>query len=870
MKIIGCLFLVWLLVGCGGETSSTETTLGTDTSAGSENDAGSEEGTDSEDDTDSEEGIDSEDDTGSEEGADSGDGTGPEEGADSENEDGDSTSTVCTLEQDDETSEWTFDTAGKTLTFKIHGEDLFKSYDGAGFSLLDSDDNTTALSNVVISGNELTVSATGGLPRFTFRVDTYSRHVSLHMIKVEPASNLDELRGYSLELRFRHTGTLGLETLNDLVSIGGNTTTKTVAWSYLWTSLNDGSLGSVAIYNDSDSQADTDVDSSLASVWMFEGLPVPEGQTCWNESNIITWVDNYEKKFDGMSEVLLHADSLEELYALTNSLVIPNKISRVYLHTATWKFEYWPNHYGRVQVNTDVFPKGEADLIDYADYLRENGIMFHLHFLAPGIGPNDPVYADGTIDRRILGWGNGTLVAAIDSEDTTIYFHPDEGVGLPEDTIAYNGVSANMDTNWVRIGEELIECQTFDYDYDEVENIWELSDCSRQIGLNPALAYEAGTEIAGLYAVLGRNLVPAYDLDQPNSLMQELLDEYGSFLARVGLDHIHLDGRHTLDVAPGALRDFQNRLYSYTNKPVTSSTVGSSIDANMEQRFSQLRDNKVYTYNPLDVGLRLNNDKKYPATSWLHSQFSVQEGIRQDSRRVQLMVHESGVGISQDILDGHGLSAEVLELFTEWQVLAPVFDDEDAEYVANVTTQKSGSVRFESEYILVLNKNSAGNYIFTPRHIMGQTSGEDELTYVWQEKGTVLRQQVVDTSTTLSLTNPLNEQALSYVISVDHEESNSLVNPTISIADSGSMTVSGTVAPGQYLQYEASSATAQLFDENWNLLGNLSITVNGVFSVNTGTVMINVVDGDAKNVAIETQFIVNDDDYVLKTNEHLQ
>lgn len=45
--------------------------------------------------------------------------------------------------------------------------------------------------------------------------------------------------------------------------------------------------------------------------------------------------------------------------------------------------------------------------------------------------------------------------------------------------------------------------------------------------------------------------------------------------------------------------------------------------------------------------------------------------------------------------------------------------------------------------------------------------------------------------------------------------------------------------------------------------------MTGTFHVPQGAVSLTVTDGDANRVSIETEFIVNDVDYVLKTNDNL-
>jgi hypothetical protein len=766
-------------------------------------------------------------------------------------------------------SEWRFDETGNTTSFMINGYNLYREDSGGGFYLVPDDGSDEIhLDTAETDGDQITVSDGGSSPELTFRVDAYARHISIHLIDVESDNGSDDLREYTVELRFNTSDSINHYDLNSLAFVGGSSMNPEIRWYSPWASQNDGQLGSVAIYYDGDDLASTEIDKALASVWMFEDLPVPMGQDCWNESAVISWVDEYHSQFEGISEVMLAADSLDDLYQLTDEIAIANEIDRVYLHTATWKFEYVSNNYSHIQVNTDVFPNGEDDLKAYADYLESNGIMLRLHYLTPGIGRNDPDRYVDTMDRRVASWGTGSLYEDIGASDNDFLFVPDTGVGLPEETRDYDEVSSGLGVNWFRIGEELIDCDEMDYDYDD--NLWHMSGCTRSYGAGDAQSYDAGEEVVGLYSKWAIPL--QYDVGLDESVMEEIAGEYGEFLERIGVDHIHFDGPDILNVHPAAKREFQNYVYRQISRPMTSSSVGSSIDANIEQQFTALRDDLIYNYFWLEVAFReegLGSDE-LPATGWLDTQFQVQESIMKGGRRPLFEVVYSGQGISLERMALHGLADETLALFNDWQKLAPVLDDEDVAYIAEVTEQKEDSSRYESEYILVLSQNDDGDYIFTPRHIMGRVSGEDEATYVSQELGAVMKQQLIEAGTTLELTNPLAAQTLAFILSVDHNETDSLDNPVITIEGAASMTIDGSLPPGYYFEYVADDTVVKLYDENWNWQQDLNFDLDGGdFTVPNGSVSITVTDGNGSDVLLETEFIVDDEAYVLKTNENL-
>lgn len=787
----------------------------------------------------------------------------------SSSDDNENTPACVSSSVDNSSSSWSFDTTGNPTALSINGIDMFNASSSGGFYLVPDSGDDLHLNFAEITDDTLKVSpAQGELPRFTFRIDRYQHHLSIHLINIEPENNLDEFRDDTLEFRFKTNTALGSFALSDLAFVGGSSTSIEFRWYNLWAALSNGELGSVALYNNDEELENSAIDDALTSIWMYEDLPIPAGQSCWNEESIQEWVESYQSKFANFSEVRLEADSLDELYQLTDDIAIAHNVSRVYLHTPTWKFEYWPNNYSRTQVNTNVFPEGEADLIAYKEYLEQHNIMLHLHALAPGIGLNDPDYVSGEVDRRVLSWGSGSLVEGISSSDTSILMRVAEGQLQPEQVRDKTELTSNIHVDWIRIGEEIIECSNWDFEY--AENTWLLSGCNRAYGANAAMPYSAGEEVVGLYSAWGRNLMASYDLDQENSLMQELIDEYGAFIERIGLDHIHFDGPQILSAQPGSIRDFQDRIYEYVSRPATSSSVGSSIDANFEQQFTALRDDLIYNYFPLEVGFRDDeSSSNYPATSWLHTQYGVQESLALNARMVFLNVPKNANGVSQARLASHGLSEQVLDLFDDWLLLAPVFAEEDADYVWSYTSRRSGSNRYESEYILVLDKNSDGLYTFTPRHIMGRTSGEDDLNYVKQEYGAILRQQLEVTGTQLILNNPLEAQTLSFMLSVDHEQEYSLVNPTISIEGGATMQVTGEIAPGQYLLYEAEQASLTLYDNNWNKIEDLSFATDSNFTVESGENTISVENSEANSVLIETAFIVDGEEYILKTNDNL-
>ncbi|MDF7800139.1 hypothetical protein P4C99_11740 [Pontiellaceae bacterium B1224] len=759
-------------------------------------------------------------------------------------------------------SELSFHSNGEPATLVLNGVDRLSANSSDGFHLryFDGENySTTKMENIVTVGDTLTVSESGGFPRFTIRIDAYEKHVSVHLINVEGIPD-DELRAYGLYLKLYSNASIGFKDLDDVIYSTGADPVY-FRWQHLWGQTLDGRRGGVALY---DGTLDgTALDNCLASIWAHEDLPHPAGFTSWTETDVLNWVENYRTNIVDLNEVILEADTEAELYSLTDTIVFPNNAKRVYLHCQTWRGEYWPKYNGQTHVNTDVFPNGEADLKAYADYLAAKGVKLRLHMVSFGIGKHDPDYVAGAVDRRLASWGRGTLEKAVDSSEKRLLFRPEPGTVPPllGQGIAHaHGISYY---DYFRIGEEIVQAGRISR---TEEDVWVLENCTRGYEGTDAFAHGADVEAAGLYCSYGQNYIPEYDLGQTNSLMEEMVLEYTRMANSLELGHMHFDGPEIHRIAPWVERDLLDFYYSQMTVPASSSRVGKSIAANFEQDFSGIRDDLSLSYFAMNIDIRtdeLHND--FLATSRLDTHFHVHESIMVNGRRAFFSVPMSGRGISASVMNNHGLFDEMNHLFGDWIKLAPVLHDDDVAYVDSFMW-KNGN-HYESEEVLVLSTNAAGKYVWTPHHVMGRTNGSDAPFLIEQEKGTHARKQTIAAGTTLTLNNPEPAQVLNFVIRVDHEGSASLINPTVSLGSGGSLTVTGTVASGQYLEYYGGS-TAQLYDNNWNLLGNLP-AANSSFSVSSGANTVTVNNGGSSTPTIETQFIVLGAAYVLKTNDNL-
>jgi hypothetical protein len=709
--------------------------------------------------------------------------------------------------------------------------------------------------SVITSGSNVIVTASGGSPSYTLSILEREKYVAVKLLDAEGVSEDD---GSALQLSIKRDGDLGLKTFDDLVTIGGNSVYTRIDWEYAWHERFTGSRGGIAIYDGSLSGSNLDL--ALADIWSTESeydMPRPAGQTSWTSTDVLNWVDEFATKFANQTKAAVQATTEEELYTMTDEYVIPNGFKRVYLHCATWRGQYYLVDQSIDDVNTNVFPAGQSDLKAYGDYLHAHGIQLHLHNLALSIGREDPEYIVGTVDRRLANWGSGTLASGITSSSSTIQFTPDSGVVYPP-TLCWN-VDWSL---YIRIDEELIQLT----DIDTSGSVWVGTVSQRGfVGTDPA-SHEADAEVVGIWCPNGKTFIPADDLEQPDSLTDEMAQKYASLINYAGLDQIHFDGMRFHDFKPWTAREMASHVYSLVNRPATSSQVGSVIDANFEYEFSQNRDNETILYTEIFVDLRDELDATDECTdlamNWLGANFIAQEPML-EARGVVMGRSGSANGLTVDLMKNHGFAAKTLLLFQHWKAIAPVFTDADRAYVSAVM-EESDTSHLVSEDVLVLERNDSNQFVFTPNRVLGRA--EDDPFGIIQEKGTVWRRQIIDVGDTLSdLYNPYAEQELTFFIRNRYDTDTVWTNPFINITDSGSITITGSISPGESLEYTGGD-TAHVLDKNMNVIAALPVESSS-FTVPTGYVSIRV-EGTG-SASLDIQFITKGTPYVLEANDSL-
>jgi hypothetical protein len=760
-------------------------------------------------------------------------------------------------------SELKFDSSGRPTTLVLGGKEMLQFGSSTGFELTREGGTSERLTHLTTSGDKIKVSGSDQKTSFTFQIQSYEHHVVIHLREAE---GIGTGHGYSLRLKLKSSD-VAVYTLNDMMTANtGGRRRKDVElkWPYLWGQPRpNGTRGSAVLY-DNTLEGDA-LDAVLAEIWSVQGtaghMVRPAGQATWTKADVLAWVKRWVKKFETLTVVCIAPNNERELYEMTDRLVIPNGANRVYFFSTDWRGEYTLKKLSNESVAADAFPHGKKDLLKYSDYLAEHGAHLQLKSLVPQLGHEDKRYfSDSFCETRLLSWGSGTLVEEIDPGDTTILFKPG-----PE-------YVWEKDSEYFRMGNELLQAKK--KSISDEDGVWTFSGCERGKFATTPKSHKAGAEIAGVSHSYGF-VHFADDFGQPNSLAEEVLNAYGDFLNEVNVGHLHFDGTGDKVECPWYLRDYTDYVYSRQDQPVTGSRVGGSPKANFERMFSMAaRAAKATSYWGIRIGPRLHGmgrgserEQRNFAPNMLDMHFDVSDRILLGARRPNLMGGRSGDILDMNIIENYGLMDQALALYQDWITLAPVFDDADVAYIHSKMTKRRGSNHYEGEDVLVLGKDPANGYIYTPHRVMGRISGKDPFIFIDQEWGAIPRYQKITAGATIELDNPYDEQEPQVVIFVE-EKSTVFKDPLIKVNGMGGLAVSGEVHPGEYLKYEG-GAKAKVYDSNWNLRRTLSVRTRS-FTMKKGanTVIVDAGKGSIKP-AIKLQFITLGPVYVLKTNKHL-
>ncbi|MEI8310183.1 MAG: hypothetical protein WCH98_05445 [Verrucomicrobiota bacterium] len=588
-------------------------------------------------------------------------------------------------------------------------------------------------------------------PRFIFRIGEDPDFLAIHLEEAR-----GDFSGRDLSLAFRSQFNQKLEAI-PLNYMGKDLSRDSLSlvWPYLWNTNKSDPLGSFAVFK---AGTDEQCDESLAAIWAEGTLPHPDLGVPWTKEKVKEWVDAYNEKYEGLSETTISAKSSEELYQLTDWLHRTG-VRRVYLHTDTWRGEYWPVTRSFVSVNPDVFPGGREDLKRYREYLKKKGMQLRLHSVSGGIGGQDPeFFAADRVDSRLSTWVKGRLEAPVSATANEMLFRPDPGAELPHLRL---GNYWNMLT--FRIGGEVLRAaELLDVD----GPVWRLKGLTRGQGKTPATAHEAGEEMAGLLSAYGKNFVA----DSRSDLFGEMASRYAKLINEAELDHQHYDGGEIhVDVTPWGFDKFTFLVARQLNRPVTSSTSsGSSVPWNFEYRFSKIRALKELSYFGASIPVLLDGHRN--ASSWLDANYAVASTLsKTGGLRLGFAKPEPMFGVSPDIIAGHGLMPRFEQIFRDWHAAVGSVGDKELAYLRGMFTPVKSQLRQAGQHsqsydVPVLVKRADG-YAIVPTRVMLR-DGLDAPWLTGQEFGPVGPRQYLQPGDHVVLTNPYSAQPPDLVLHV--------------------------------------------------------------------------------------------------------
>ena len=645
---------------------------------------------------------------------------------------------------------------GKPLSYTIgNGTNLLRPDNtGPGFYLISG--NSTATKKVRFVSSE---SQDGKLiltaedkTRVTFAVNAGDRFISFRLEKIE-----DIPKGANPILYFQVNFQLGILPesfpLNYMCSTGGRDQTNSsliiASWPYLWKRADNDPLGGFAFFVPMN---DEEHNEALLRLWAEEKMPHPKVEGEWTYERAKQWAEEWNKIAQDTTKLMISAEKPEDLDPLID-FAKKLKVKRVYMHTDTWREQYWLKDIDPLSVNTKVFPRGEEDLKTFIDKLRANGIGAMMHTLGYGVGPEGSKYLGNgkKPDRRFATWGQGKLEEPISATDTTILFRPDPGVTLP-------GPSYWRPTE-VRIGDELIPCQFKDTD----QPVWQLTNCVRGPS---ATSYEGGSEVVGIKKPYGQNYYP----DSKTDLPEITAKDYAEFFNRLGVVHHEFDGAECHNDVPWGFSKWAMFVYQNTELPMTSNnSMGRPNPWDLMYRFKTNGAEKLYNKGSASgcgsgaAALTLERDGRL-ATSPIENHFSMGLGAGINTPGYVFEKPEPMFGIFPNFIHDHGLAELIAEQFTVWREVAPKLPPNLRQMILETYTRNERSHHRNAKIVDEARRAGSG-YELQPFTIMTRGPVDANWTTV-QEFGSIMPRQYVALGMRVKLDNPFGRQAPQFIIRI--------------------------------------------------------------------------------------------------------
>lgn len=631
-------------------------------------------------------------------------------------------------------------------SFQVAGRELLDvANPGAGFTLMGYEPARPGqvefpFRSMALNGNQLVVSL-NETSRVTFDVKATERYVVLRLVRVEgiPQQNL-------LWLRFHIRAGTAMKSV-PLDFMTQQRGTEEIHFPWLWKRQSSLPMGGFALYAPSSPE---DEDETLLHIWANEGLPHPKIAGQWNVESARKWLADWQNTFSDQSQMLVSATTNQELYQLADYAATLD-VKRIYMHTDTWRGEYWPNQFGFLHLNPKVFPNGEPDFKAFSDYARGKGMGITIHTVSGSIANQDPDYVAGNIDPRLARWIDGTLVDAVSESATELKFRPNPGQEWPLVLDRPITGPAHVDywneIRTLRIGNEFIQVGQFD---DTDRDVWTLRGCGRGAIGKPATAHAAGTEVVGLIRPYGQ----VFTADNDSTLVDEIGARMAGFYNRNNIIHCEQDAGeiHTVN-QPWGYAKFAEAVYRNLEHPVTSNNSGgTTMPCQFEYRFNSSREVLAARKQTL-VPLLLARSGRQATGPYELGAFIGRE-VAAGSRSIGIQKPEPMFGITTDMLTNHGLMQHAAYTVKTWKQLGP-----------HLTPDQRQRIHGSGEEEIFRASASGGTFEITPLRML-MRPGIDIGWHPGSEFGPIVPRQYLQTGETMRVHNPWSAQIPEFVIRV--------------------------------------------------------------------------------------------------------
>ena len=638
-------------------------------------------------------------------------------------------------------------------------EFLPKGRPGEGFFLKGVDGAVVRLTNLtMLPDGHLLAADAGGSKKVRFAISHGKRHIAF---RVESTEGIDPERFESFHLSALSNPQLRVLSLDYMTRADSRPYGVFVDWNEFWHRSPQDPLGGFALY---EKTSDDDEDETLLRLWVEEKLPHPKVAGDWNAERARSWIDGWQKRFADRTQMILAGQSLAEL---REGLDFASRagIRQIYLFTDTWRNDpFWPVGGKNWEVNTKVFPQGEADLKKFSEEVRGRGMYLALHYISGGIGMKDPIYVGQKPDSRLAGWGVGALARPLGVEETTISFHPGPGVVPPaERRLPYFKESQ---WNWMRVGTEIVRIGSIE---PQADGSWLLKGCRRAQGSTLAAAHPEGQAAAGLFASYGQNFVP----DNDSTLLDEVAENYAGLLNRCLVEHVEFDGAeiHAHEGYWG-YRKFATRVYEALDHPTTThDSSGSRADCWLEYRLNSskrlMQGSCAYTHGNYIVPIALASPSR-PASTLLDAHFFLSQGSLGGA--LGIAKPEPMFGVTPAMLKAHGLTDGFISTLATWKEVCSRLTPEQRAQLDSTFARPKGDHSFLFNHhlqspVVPVARKVGDRYEIVPTRVLTRKAG-DILWQVGQEHGPISPRQFVQTGEALALENPDAAQPVQFILHV--------------------------------------------------------------------------------------------------------